>query len=1027
MTSAQPLTLQFAQGIDVRKDAKAVSAPYLARAQNVFYDNDLSLRKRNGYHFLSKNVLGGGQVTSGSNLSTFNNELLLFDNTYMYSYSPLAGAWAVRDFFIPTQVTATAAPTGHPYNLTGLQYVRTANYDVFVYQDFLNTTLYLTFSDIRSGTTLVQDAPVSGTTGNATLWRLVKTNAGAMLLFSAGPASSTLYAVYLGGNPLSPATAPYTVAAQAGAWGAAYDGRAVIVSWQDLSASPYNIRVAAYNENLTGTVGYYGNTITGNTTIVRTVEVACDPTNPARCWVFYNGSGAYYPTLSTTYTKTYTSPTVSLFADTSTFPRFAAAMAPGSLSADVIYGAGSNSSVALNQVYYANTTTPGGVASFTDTAAVTGPFYWQSDVYSWVGYAPITYAPQYPAPSPNPAQYSNQTVAMLYNWSKKRFVAKLGYGQSSYVTQGPVPVSSPATGTYAFPTLRATSLTSVAGVVSGVNAAYLGQVSFVPAYQNQNARLGGQQVFANGLPYSYDGARLTEHGFSVAPDIVGIDETATGTVGTFGTGTYFYRLTWEWTDAQGQLHQSAPSAPWSYVRTSGATKAPVIYFSGLQLTSKINVNAVLWRTLNNQPIYYRVGTAPAQSFSTFANSGGTTTAYAIVDRMASDTVLSGGTYLYTTSGELPNDAPVACSLMAAAPTRLLIAGGEQNNVVSYSKENSAGTGLGFSLAFTERVDQNPGAITGIASLDDKIVAFKASSVFFWSGEGPTGDGANNDFSAVQMISTDVGCVNPQSIVRTSDGLIFQGAKGLYQLDRSLGLTYIGAPVSPLGTWPFTTATLVPTVSQVRLGVNAPNALIYSYANQQGYQDYNVAAGQWTTFANYAQVGACLWQGAYAFCRPDGTVCVEDTGYADGAEPIPIVVQTGWIRPNGPLGAGQFSDVALMGNLRGPHTLQMDLATDYNTTPSGSLTFNAAAGTQTTTWGSSAWGVQPTFGGDSDNVYMLRGQLPVQTSSVAALQITLSDASVAGQILADSFTLGAIALMVAPENALLRAGAKKYLG
>jgi len=45
-----------------------------------------------------------------------------------------------------------------------------------------------------------------------------------------------------------------------------------------------------------------------------------------------------------------------------------------------------------------------------------------------------------------------------------------------------------------------------------------------------------------------------------------------------------------------------------------------------------------------------------------------------------------------------------------------------------------------------------------------------------------------------LIPTDTGTINPRSIVLTPMGIMYQSEKGIYLLDRSLQVSYIGADV-----------------------------------------------------------------------------------------------------------------------------------------------------------------------------------------------------------------------------------------
>ena len=71
--------------------------------------------------------------------------------------------------------------------------------------------------------------------------------------------------------------------------------------------------------------------------------------------------------------------------------------------------------------------------------------------------------------------------------------------------------------------------------------------------------LGGNLNTSGGIVSAYDGQNVVEQNFFLYPENVELSSTGIG--GTLGNGSYQYCATYEWTDAQGQLHVSAPSVP----------------------------------------------------------------------------------------------------------------------------------------------------------------------------------------------------------------------------------------------------------------------------------------------------------------------------------------------------------------------------------------------------------------------------------------------------------------------------------
>jgi hypothetical protein len=77
--------------------------------------------------------------------------------------------------------------------------------------------------------------------------------------------------------------------------------------------------------------------------------------------------------------------------------------------------------------------------------------------------------------------------------------------------------------------------------------------------RRQTAQFANIVYIAGGVPLAFDGLSLVESGFQERPRIISL----TGSNGAgelLNSGTYRYRCHWEWTDSEGQLHLSPPSA-----------------------------------------------------------------------------------------------------------------------------------------------------------------------------------------------------------------------------------------------------------------------------------------------------------------------------------------------------------------------------------------------------------------------------------------------------------------------------------
>jgi hypothetical protein len=1020
-----PMSLEFRRGIDARNSARLVDPSFLLQAQNRFFDADVGLKKRTGYTALPKTTQSGGELAKGTSIVAYKDELLLFDDTYLWSYSADAG-WLQRGTCIPTTVGLRAVQ--NTYNPHTCDYLMTPTLEAWVSQDSRNATdVRVTIADRLTGAIVLNDYLLAS---GKRAPRFVQTASGWLLLYLNG---FQLYARPFIGSASSPFGSEQFLAVVTNrAYDVAFDGTTTLIAYFD-NANAGSVTVAplaADGSRATPVDSGYGVTTAalpaGETTSANEYRIglAFDPTRSGYAMVAVQhktNAAGYTPQFFAKFinavtggTWSWTDPDVVTWQWTDTAN---AGTGQPVMSMPVTVDASGLGHVyaSYRQVGYLNasntvrfvTNSPGNATDvWYGAAAISTPFFFGGDQYVWL---------LYNAPSAAASTYTTQRTAFGYNVTKKRPVARLGYGlmSASLVDSSEATFSqafllprvlSPDASSFVFAGLRAT--------LGGIGSANL-SLSFVPAWQLRSTRLGESQVLCGGIVQSYDGATLTEHGFLLAPEIISVTSTGAGNV----DGNVQYAAHWEWTDAAGQRHRSAPSTAVAFVATTDVVAVKVNSLPALA-SNKSNVALVVYRTGNNGQLPQRLGSVandPTVPSLTYTDN-------------AADAAIAANEILYTIGGELPNDPPPASQVICASKNRLFVAGGDDYDVVTYSKTYSKNAGPAFSLAFTRRISSVPGPITGIAAMDDKIVVFKNPGIFWWNGNGPSVSGVNDDFSPTQLLTAELGCLNPASLVTTQDGVYFQSSKGLWLLTRSLELVQVGAPVQGYDKQTVVSAVMLPNSTQMRFGCLEDSALVYHYRMLAPFAGVPGAIGQWTTFTNHAQAGAAIWRGVYTFVRADGSVWTESADYQDPTGPISALVQTAWLKAGSPLQAGQHRQFGVLGTYAGPHKLRIDIAHDYRTVPFATCWFDTRTGIATTAWGSDpTFGTQGSWGGDSDDTYVVRGILPVQLTTSGAVQFTLSDVGVPGETFGDSAVLEALALLVQPDAELIRPGPKKQVG
>lgn len=539
--------------------------------------------------------------------------------------------------------------------------------------------------------------------------------------------------------------------------------------------------------------------------------------------------------------------------------------------------------------------------------------------------------------------------------------ARLAYSNAgSYVISGLLPsvnINGTVVSTsYSFKsTLTPVNKTQGAiGAVAGIFAQLgVNLVSFDLKGQNlSTAEIGNNLHIAGGYLWMYDGALGVEHNYHLFPEEVALTPSTTG--GSVADGTYFYQVTYEWTDAQGNIHRSAPSVPVSTVVSGGGGSGSItLHVATLRLTLKPGVRIVIYRWSTAQQNYYQITsiTTPLLNDKTVDN-------VTFVD-IQSDAQIIGNQLIYTTGGIVENIAMPACSALGLFKSRLVVVDSEDPDLLWYSKQVIENTPVEPSDLFTIFVaptlssQGSTGSTKALSALDDKLICFKTDAIYYITGNGPDNLGQNNDFSDPTFITSTVGTDNHQGIVFTPQGLLFPSDKGIWLLGRDMSTGYLGAPAQAFNNNVVTSAVGIVGTNQVRFTLDNDKVLMYDYFFKR-----------WGTFTNIAAISSCLYNNMHTFLRSDGGVRQETLGYyQDGSQPVLMAFTTAWMNLMGLQGFERAYMLYVLGTYLSPHLLNVQIAFDYNSSPSQSVIINPTnfAGTWGVVppyWGQGVWGGPP---------------------------------------------------------------------
>lgn len=459
------------------------------------------------------------------------------------------------------------------------------------------------------------------------------------------------------------------------------------------------------------------------------------------------------------------------------------------------------------------------------------------------------------------------------------------------------------------------------------------------------ARCGPTDYLAVGCVSSWDDQNEIEVGFSHAPDIYSAIAGTGGGGHTMAAGDYLYSTVFEYRDANGILQRSEPSVPVKV--TVGGTNSGFVTLgihtacldhhepdlAAAASSGYVSVYIVVYRSTVGGSVLHRLVSSPANN----PFVGSVTFVDGVPDgNIGTGVSLDSRPVLYTTGGILPERQPPSMRTLLSHKGRLWGISGDGQTVwftKLYADDPTISPGWNEDFLFPFDA-----TLTALGELDEKIVFFSETDIWYTVGDGPAANGSGSDYPQPIHIPSPIGCTNPRSVVETPNGLFFQSARGIYLLNRGLELEFVGRNVQDeVAAFPnITSAVLVQKKNQVRFTANNGNStagivLVYDLITQQwSTSKYTNTA---TSTASTPFADACLRaDGTWCFLTPGGRVFVEDDAtYLDGGTTwVPITLETAWISGTGPIQYQTVRNFQLQGTSNTDHVLTISVGFDSTT-------------------------------------------------------------------------------------------------
>jgi hypothetical protein len=257
--------------------------------------------------------------------------------------------------------------------------------------------------------------------------------------------------------------------------------------------------------------------------------------------------------------------------------------------------------------------------------------------------------------------------------------------------------------------------------------------------------------------------------------------------------------------------------------------------------------------------------------------------------------------------------------------------------MAYSKYAVPGSAIAWNPSLVVSF-QDP--LTAAVSQDGNLIAFSARSIYTVRDRVTDNTGSNTTYDPPVLLSSEMGCSQPRSVVASPVGVFFMSPGGLHLLPRGgAEPVYVGGQIErTLATYPtIVAAAHIQERQQVRFA--AVTATGISGIGRVLVYDYG--ARQWYVW-DYGQIplsDLCSYNGEMVLGIPseaaDHNIWREDSGFDDPSGYYGTTIETGDFRLGGLTGTGVVRFVRMLAERLGTCRVTIEESTDSGETWSDS--------------------------------------------------------------------------------------------
>jgi hypothetical protein len=727
-----PVSLNFAKGMDTKTDPFQISMDSFALLTNSVFDTLGRLTKRNGFQTITRQPeLNGNTNLLQTNLTTLNDNLVTTGNE-LFAYNSDSDQWSQKGIVQPVQLSVNTITRTTTSQTSQDAAVAANNLVCTVYADS-NGNNYYQISDSITGQSILPRVELESTA----LYPRVFVLGVYFVVTYTTSANNLKYIAIPVVNPFNPRAA--VTYSSTLIYGEGYDG---IVAGNQLYLSWCSTGDTISTGFLTPALLASGASISTTAAPTELVSLTTDPVNDVLYVTYYSGGTLYCISYSYALTPLMTTTTVTsapnivritssylnglLFIFTELLnsvtelqnsdqnyisgvivtPSTTGAGTPG--TPYVILRSLGLSSKSFIQYQYILNGAPNTLITSNVLPSSPANMYTllNATIYMLAAYGESATPP--PPAVPDTPPTSNQPTYLLIDGTGQIYM-RLAYSNGGgYATTQVLSNVTYQNSTWYTPYLYKDNLTSVnKGTATGVPSAAIytqtgvNLASFtINDNQQYSSEIAGSLHLTGGMLWQYDGSIPVEHGFHIWPEDQSIVPDMTG--GGLAPQVYYYQFTYEWTDAIGNTHRSAPSIPitttltttpitFTSTFTAGVSSITVSSAAGLQ------IGQIITDVSTPTPVTFKSVFEANETFLTITSASGALYVGDILTDTTTPTNLQANTQIVSISGSTIEISLPTVAASTTTPGDVISTSTSQTLQADTFITSISGTTIGLSL------------------------------------------------------------------------------------------------------------------------------------------------------------------------------------------------------------------------------------------------------------------------------------------------------------------------------------------